>query len=374
MKANAEDAPRYLRALQFQKNREAAQKAYAEVFKNGNRESALLAASQLGTDYLKNLPGSDQRLDQLVGDVRGKPEFVQLCARLRLRGFGPELLAFIIANPDADESVTAARLLLDDRNALYRVLRGPSQDKCSAVANALAKTGDRNATRLLASELRGAQVANNTKRTIVNALLLSGQGGRELIELAKRNQLDKLLKPIAALGLARSPDRRLREEAAKLLPAPKAEGSDNLPPIVELAKLDGDPKKGETIYTKGGCVACHRVNGKHIDFGPDLTEIGKKLSKEAMFESILFPSAAISHGFHGVTIKTNKGAPVAGYITSETDDFVTIRLPGGVSQKIAQQDIGTREDMPQSLMPPGLAGALKQDELADLVAYLMSLK
>ena len=116
------------------------------------------------------------------------------------------------------------------------------------------------------------------------------------------------------------------------------------------------------------------MKGQHIDFGPDLSEIGKKLSKEAMYQSILFPNAAISHGFHGVILTQKNGASVAGYITSETDEAVTIRLPGGVSQKISSKDITGRKDMQQSLMPPGLAASLKKEDLADLVAYLQSLK
>ena len=105
------------------------------------------------------------------------------------------------------------------------------------------------------------------------------------------------------------------------------------------------------------------------EFLPQIPMIG------SIYQSILFPNAAISHGFHGVILTLKSGASVAGYITSETDEAVTIRLPGGVSQKISSKDVAGREDMPQSLMPPGLAAAsLKKEELADLVAYLQSLK
>ena len=225
--------------------------------------------------------------------------------------------------------------------------------------------------RLLANELKRKDCSAATRRALTNALVISGQGGRELLALVKKKELPDEIKGIAALGLARSADKRVREEAAKLLPVPKAEG---FPPIAELVQLKGDVKRGESAYSKAGCVACHRVKGQHIDFGPNLSEIGKKLSKEAMYQSILFPNAAISHGFHGVILTQKNGASVAGYITSETDEAVTIRLPGGVSQKISTKDITGREDMQQSLMPPGLAASLKKEELADLVAYLLSLK
>jgi len=374
IKADSEDAPRYFRALHFQKDKDATQKAYAEVFKRGGQESALLAASQLGADAIKNLPGGTERLEKLIGPVRGKPEFVELVSRLNLRGFGAELLDFITANPTANESVTAAKLLLDDRQPLYKTLHGKDQLKISAVTNALGKTGDRNATRLLANELKSKNTSPAARRAITNALIISGQGGRDLLELAKKNELANDLKPIAALGLARSPDRRIREEAAKILPLPKPAGGVDLPPISELAQLKGDAKKGDAVYTKAGCIACHRIDGKHIDFGPDLTQIGSKLSKEAMFEAILFPDAAISHGFHGVNIKLKTGSSVIGYVTSETDKEISLRMAGGTTLKIPTKDIASRDNIEQSLMPPGLTANLEQEELANLVSYLLSLK
>ncbi len=370
--SKGDDAARYFRALQFQKDKAAVNKAFALVFQKGDQEPALLAASQLGSGAIGALSGGNERLAQLIAPVRGKAEFVDLVARLNLRGFSEELLQFIIANPDANESVTAARLILSDVQPLHKILRGGDQTKVSAVTTALGKTGDRNAMRLLAGELKKADTSAATRRAITNALVVSGQGGRELLDLVKRKELPADLKAIAALGLARSADRRVRDEAAKLLPVPKAVG---FPPIAELALLAGEAKRGESAYSKAGCIACHRVNGQHIDFGPDLSEIGKKLSKEAMYQSILFPGAAISHGFHGVILTLKNGSSVAGYITSETGESITIRLPGGVSQKLSSKDVTVREDMQQSLMPPGLAAAsLKKEELADLVAYLQSLK
>ena len=370
--SEGDDAARYLRALQFQTDKSAVNKAFALVFQKGDQESALIAASQLGSGAIGALPGGSERLEQLIAPVRGKAEFVALVARLNLRGFSEELLQFIIDNPDASESATAAKLILKDVQPLHRILRGGDQAKVSAVATALGKTGDYHGMRLLANELKRKDTSAATRRALTNALVISGQGGRELLALVKRKELPDEVKGIAALGLTRSADKRVREEAAKLLPVPKAEG---FPPIAELVQLKGDAKRGESAYSKAGCIACHRVKGQHIDFGPDLSEIGKKLSKEAMYQSILFPNAAISHGFHGVILSLKNGSAVAGYITSETDEDVTIRLPGGVSQKLPSKDITGREDMQQSLMPPGLAAAsLKKEELADLVAYLLSLK
>ena len=75
-----------------------------------------------------------------------------------------------------------------------------------------------------------------------------------------------------------------------------------------------------------------------------------------------------------MTVKNTGGETFAGYIISETDSSVTLRLPGGVSQEVPAKNIASREDMPLSLMPPGLAATLAPQEFVDLIAYLQSLK
>ncbi len=367
------DSAKHLRKLHFV-TPEARDEAYRRIFLTAAPESALFAAGQLGPDAIKNLDGGQARLEALLAPIRGKAEFVELAEKLNLRGFGSELAGYIIAEPNSPQAVTAAKLLLRDRNAIFPILRGKNTAEAAALASVLGKTGDRGATGLLVAELQRKDVSPTTKRDIVGALVVSSQGGRDLLKLARDKKLDEALRPVAALGLARSPDGGVRNEAANVLPVPKAAGAENLPPLAKLLEMSGNSKNGPAAYAKAACITCHKIGSQFIDFGPDLTQIGGKLSKEAMFEAILFPNNAISHGFHGVTITKKSGDIFSGYITGETDQAVTLRLPGGVSQTFPLKDIKTRKEMDQSLMPPGLAAALNPQELADLVAYLLTLK
>ena len=78
-----------------------------------------------------------------------------------------------------------------------------------------------------------------------------------------------------------------------------------LPPIEELVKRTGDAIEGRILFnTTATCVKCHKVDGIGKDVGPDLTEIGSKLSRHALYESILYPSAGISHNYETWTIVT----------------------------------------------------------------------
>lgn len=367
------DAAKHLRKLSFVDEAQR-KEAYQRVFLTASPDAALFAAGQIGPTQIQAIDGGQTRLDSLLEPIRGKAEFVALAAKLNLRGFGAELTDYIVANPGHPEVVTAARLLLNERGPVYPILRGKDSAKAEALANALGKTGERSAASLLAGELNREDVSPAIKVSIVRALAISSQGGRELLKLAEKGQLGEALKPVAALSLSQSADSGVRNTAANVLPVPKAQGVENLPPMVKLLQLKGNPANGAAAYSKAACMTCHKVGGQFIDFGPDLTEIGNKLSKEAMFEAILYPSAAISHGFHGVALTTKSGQTFSGYITGETESELTLRLPGGVSQAFPAKVVAKRENLEQSLMPPGLAATLSTQELVDLVAYLQSLK
>ena len=86
----------------------------------------------------------------------------------------------------------------------------------------------------------------------------------------------------------------------------------------------GDAVKGKEVF-KTLCSNCHQVNGEGVNFGPELSEIGDKLSKEALYTSILFPDQGISFGFEGYRIQLNDGSAAVGKIASETEDKVEVQ-------------------------------------------------
>ena len=128
------------------------------------------------------------------------------------------------------------------------------------------------------------------------------------------------------------------------------------------------------MFLKGGCATCHQINGQYVNFGPDLSQVGQKLGKEALFDSILNPSSAISNGFEGYRIKLRNGEEHTGFLSAEGTEALTMRTAGGGDHRIAVDDISTRERLPNSLMPANSAEGLNADELIDLVAFLHSMR
>lgn len=364
----------YLRALELQPFEEEKEEAFQKVFHEASTEIALVAAAKLGPNKITNLPGGSERLDSLLEPIRGTADLVILSEKLNLRGVEDDLADFIATHPDDGNSVTAARLLLRDPNGLKGRLESDQIVRTTRLVRAIGKTGDRAVGSVLGSLLDKDDTPFALKVETVNALATNGRSGRELLDRAKNEKLDPALRPIAALALARSADSRLRNEAAGVLPIPKAPGASEFPPLGELASMKGKPESGPQLYEKATCATCHQIDGKGIAFGPDLSEIGNKLSRTALLEAILYPNAAISHGFHGVSVTRKDGSQLVGYITGETDTELTLRLPGGADLSVSKSDIKEQMDLEQSLMPAGLGGVLGPEKLVDLVSWLETKK
>ena len=116
------------------------------------------------------------------------------------------------------------------------------------------------------------------------------------------------------------------------------------------------------------------MNDNGADFGPALSEIGTKLPKEALYDSIINPNAGLSMGFETTQLALKGGGIGMGIVRSETNDELVLALPGGVAQKFAKNTIAKRDKLATSMMPSGLNQALTQQDLVDLVEYLSTLK
>jgi putative heme-binding domain-containing protein len=108
--------------------------------------------------------------------------------------------------------------------------------------------------------------------------------------------------------------------------------------------------------------------------GPDLSEIGSKLSKEALHVSILDPSAGISHNYESYTALTDSGQVVVGLLVSQTEDMVILKDAQGIERAMPRSEIEELKKQEKSLMPDNLIENLSADDLVNLVEYLLTLK
>lgn len=208
----------------------------------------------------------------------------------------------------------------------------------------------------------------------VIALVRSRAGGNFVLELATQQKLPAAVRLTAAQALARHADPEIKSRAASVLPPPAVSDSP-LPPISELVLRRGDVAAGQQIFVGiGTCAKCHQVSGQGVSIGPDLTEIGSKLSLDAMYTSIVDPSAAISHNYENYAIETIEGKLFTGLLVSQSDREVILKSTEGVSTTVPLEDIEQMKRLDVSLMPSDLVRVMKEDDLVNLVEYLMTLK
>ncbi len=326
-------------------------------------------------DYANAKPRVKEAVGNFLEAKWGSDEAFDLLERFGIRDHDDQLLTLAMTKPTDTVGVHAPKLLLasNQMNRFDKVIHGDDPKSRTAALQALGFTGDPKAIALLASVVTDEKRPLAVRGDAIRALARSRGGEKKIIELATSNTLSESLHVTAAGALATSADPAIRGAAQKHLKTPAGAGGKALPPIGELSKRKGDPAHGKAAFMKV-CFACHQVGDVGLDFGPKLTEIGDKLPKEGLYQAILEPSAGISFGFEGWMIKLKNGTELMGFIASQTETDLTLKMPGGVAQKLDKQSIASRTALPTSLMPPGLQAAISEQELIDLVEYLTTLR
>ncbi|MFT5130489.1 MAG: putative heme-binding domain-containing protein [Rhodothermales bacterium] len=334
------------------------------------------AKDQLFLETLARLPNIDvnanpklkAKLNGILDRKVGSAEFVGLIAQHKIIGRETELLAYALTHKD-DSAVTATKLVLASEPNRFADAVADSATAESAIV-ILGLSGDQAAVDLLLACATDATLPQDRRSQAVTALAKSRRGEQALLT----KELPTELKLTAGSALAKSTDAKVRERAAAKFPMPAGGDNAPLPALHVLVASKGEASKGQVGFMKGGCIGCHKVGDLGIEFGPNLSEIGNKLSREAMFMAILDPSAGISHGFEGVVVRLKDGREGTGFAISDTDELLALRMPGGLRGEFPKAEIVSRTVMHSSLMPPGLQQAMSTQEFIDLVTWLQTLK
>lgn len=348
----------------------------APVADNPTRTAiAVEALSRLKGMDLEANPTVKTAVLKVLEQTRGTPQFVELVRDFNLPDQEAALLEFAAQHPASSTGTEAMRLVLKGPNPglVPSALAGTNALR---VVEALGNTGENSIVPLLLPLVTDPARDVALRKQAVRALAQVQAGAADLLKLAEKQELPAELKLAASAALNSVRWDNLKARAAQLLPVPQGREAQPLPPVAELVKLTGDPTRGAAVFASEtvGCNKCHQVNGAGVDFGPNLSEIGTKLAKAALYESILDPTAGISFGFEAWQINLKDGDEAYGLIVSETADELAIKAVGGVVTRYPKTGIASRTKQKLSIMPSGLQQAMTKQELVDLVEYLASLK
>jgi putative membrane-bound dehydrogenase-like protein len=136
----------------------------------------------------------------------------------------------------------------------------------------------------------------------------------------------------------------------------------------------GDATNGKLLFKSQSCFACHTDADGQSPKGPHLVEIGKRYSGAEILESILKPSAKIAQGFETYTFLMTDGRQFTGFVVTQSAKTLKIRESTGIQRELNLAEIDSRQIQQQSAMPDGLVSNMTPGQLADLLAYLQSLK
>ncbi len=359
--------------------------AIASAANAQNADDAQRSKDALIVRTLQRLPGIDlstkpeakAALLRHLETITGTDAYFDLVEKFNLADASPALLRQALGDSDSTLAVKAARMLVkfDQRDMLSKTIADPDPAKAAKFVTVLGLLADAKTNDLLSPLITNSDQPLAVRSAAVTALGRNAPGQKHLLTIVEQAKLPADTQFAAANALLSSSDEALRTAAAKHLSLPAGAGGEPLPPVSELVRNSGDAARGKTLFAGvGTCAKCHKVLGEGKDVGPDLSEIGSKLSKEAMYVSILDPSAGVSFNYETYVARTLDGTTLSGILISQTDDTVELKTAESIIHKFKRDDIEAFKKLPTSLMPADIQKQLKAGDLIDIVEYLTTLK
>src|SRR3954464_5433788 len=154
--------------------------------------------------------------------------------------------------------------------------------------------------------------------------------------------------------------------------------------------LAGDAARGMTIFDgKGACTTCHAINGAGATTGPDLGPAPPRaggpggggrgggrgaapLNAAGLQRAILDPDADVAVPYRVFQVVTKSGQTVRGVLLNQDTFSVQMRDQAGDLRAFQKTDLKEHGFQPSAM--PSYRGRLAPQEVADVVAYLISLR
>jgi len=145
---------------------------------------------------------------------------------------------------------------------------------------------------------------------------------------------------------------------------------------VSKTKLKGrDFERGRKMFAAGGCFACHRFANEGGMTGPDLTGSGGRYSAHDLLDQIINPSRELNEQFVPVIVKMKNGDTLSGVVVNMSGERVTVNtdmFDPNQRVNVLRPQVASIEPSKISPMPTGLLNLMREDEVMDLLAYLIS--
>lgn len=133
----------------------------------------------------------------------------------------------------------------------------------------------------------------------------------------------------------------------------------------------GNPTNGKVLFQT--CLLCHKVGDQGEDIAPALDGSANREPK-ALLTAILDPDAAVEAGYRIFSVVKKDGSSIQGHLIKRDELGTTIAFMGGSKLFIAAGDIKSERFLDRSFMVEGLTDSYTDEQIADLLAYIRTLK
>jgi putative heme-binding domain-containing protein len=141
-----------------------------------------------------------------------------------------------------------------------------------------------------------------------------------------------------------------------------------------LTSLPGDAGRGQALVEgKGNCLSCHRIEAKGSRLGPDLTDVGQFRRRVEIEKAIMDPGAEVRPENRSYRVVTRDGVTTVGRLLNHDTLMVLLIDDKQQLRAFNKADLRSHGFVLESPMP-SYKGKIDNDELADVVRYLASLK
>jgi putative membrane-bound dehydrogenase-like protein len=300
-----------------------------------------------------------------------------------------ELAGSIVTDPGlpADDRVRAIRLLAHDGTgeAADRLMacleaRQPSAVQSAAIRALSGLKPDGLASRVLD---RWPAFTPPSQHAVVEVLLGRPEWTVLLLEAVARGEIDAAHVPVLRRTLLlASTNPRIQTLARQLFADPQTTARDRV--IADYGAFSarpGDASRGRSVFVRE-CAACHAVGGRRIvppgepnvpfaGVGPDMGSVRNR-SPEEVLVHVLDPNREVAPNFMAYVATLADGRVVVGIVASETDSTITLSSQAG-QETLLRADLDDLAATGKSLMPEGLETRITPEEMADLMAFILTM-
>ncbi len=178
--------------------------------------------------------------------------------------------------------------------------------------------------------------------------------------LAKKPEQKSVIESVGAAFVGRKPHTWKLEELA---------------PLAEKNLRSRDFANGRKMFGAAACFTCHRFGNEGGMTGPDITTAAARYSPHDLLDKVLNPSKQINDQFATIVVTTVDGDRYTGVVVNLNGDTVMLNTDPAqpnLQKSIDRKEVQSIEQSKVSPMPTGLLNVMTQDEILDLVAYVLS--